>query len=521
MKPGAPMPDGFLRFERISKAFGGVQALNSVSFGVARGEIHAVVGENGAGKSTLMKILAAVYPHGDYEGAVFIDGTQCRFARVLDAEAAGVVLIPQELAVVGQLSVAENMFLNAWPRHRGSLGGLVDWDELHERTQKTIARLGIQVPFGALMKTLSAAQQQMVLIAKALSKDVRILLLDEPTSSLSTAETATLFGRLHHLKAEGITALYISHKIDEVMEIADRVTVLRDGGWVATRPTAGLSPGELVTMMVGRTISQMYPRQERTPGPPALQVRGLTAWHPEEDESEVLSSIDLEVREGEIVGIYGLMGSGRTELLSALFGAWEGRLRFDAFTVASRAVTPASPRAMMEHGLGFLTEDRKRSGIIPGKPVQLNLTLASLDKISNGPLLDAGLERERAQRYVKNLAVKTPSLETAIDDLSGGNQQKVLIGRWLSAEARVLLLDDPTRGVDVGAKVEIFHLLNRLAAEKAAIIFVSSELPEVLGIADRLLVMHEGRMVADLPWREATQEAVMHHATGGGAPRHG
>jgi ABC-type sugar transport system ATPase subunit len=459
-----------------------------------------------------MKILAAVYPHGSYDGALFVEDRECRFSRVLDAEAAGIVMIPQELAVVGELSVAENMFLNAWPGRRG----LIDWDELYDRTRRNIERLGIHVPFAAPMKSLSAAQQQMVLIAKALAKEVRILLLDEPTSSLSAAETERLFDRLRHLKAQGITALYISHKIDEVMAIADQVTVLRDGRWVGTRPTAAIDAAELVTLMVGRTISQMYPRVVRRPGRSAMRIRGLDVFDPEAPESRVLSAIDLEVHEGEIVGIYGLIGSGRTELLTALFGAWPGRISYDELTVGGQPADPASPKAMMRHGLGFLTEDRKKSGIVPNQNIQMNITLASLDKIAHGPLLSADLERLRAARYVADLAIKTPSIDTDIDNLSGGNQQKVLIGRWLSAESKVLLLDDPTRGVDVGAKVEIFHLLNRLAGQSAAIIFVSSELPEVLGIADRVLVMHEGRLVADLPHAAATQELVMHHAAGRG-----
>jgi D-xylose transport system ATP-binding protein len=504
--------DRFLRIEGIGKAFSGVQALDGVSFSVGRGEIHAVMGENGAGKSTLMKILAAVYPHGGYDGAFLVEDRECHFSRVLDAEAAGIVMIPQELAVVGELSVAENMFLNAWPgRH-----GLIDWDELWDRTRKNIERLGIHVPFAAPMKSLSAAQQQLVLIAKALAKEVRILLLDEPTSSLSAAETERLFDRLRHLKAQGITALYISHKIDEVMAISDRVTVLRDGRWVGSRPTASIGAAELVTMMVGRTIAQMYPRVARKPGKSAMRVRGLDAFAPGDGEAKVLSGIDLEVHQGEIVGLYGLIGSGRTELLTALFGAWPGRLSYDEFTIAGRLANPASPKAMMRRGLGFLTEDRKKSGIVPNQSIPMNITLASLDKIAHGPLLSADLERLRAARYVADLGVRTPSLDADIDHLSGGNQQKVLIGRWLSAESKVLLLDDPTRGVDVGAKVEIFHLLNRLAGQSAAILFVSSELPEVLGIADRVLVMHEGRLVADLPHEEATQERVMHHAAGRG-----
>ncbi len=505
------MTSAFLEATDISKSFGGVQALSSVSLGVARGEIHAVMGENGAGKSTLMKILCGVYPAGAFEGTISLDGRPARFLSIREAEAAGVVMIPQELAVLGELSVAENMFLNAWPSRRG----VIDWTQLYEDARRTVAQLGIHVPFDAPMKSLSAAQQQMVLIAKALSKDVRVLVLDEPTSSLSAAETDILFDRLRHLRATGITAVYISHKIDEVKEISDTVTVLRDGRLVGTETTRTLGASDIVTMMVGRSISQMYPRAARTPGAPRLAVRGLTLYDPADSRRAVVKAADIEARAGEIVGIYGLMGSGRTELLTGLFGGWPGRFKADRFEVGGRPVRPSSPRAMMALGVGFLTEDRKRDGMVPRGSVAMNITLASLARISLGPILSRDLERERAVRFIDELGVKTPSPEASIDTLSGGNQQKALIGRWLSAESSVLLLDEPTRGVDVGAKVEIFHLLNRLAGTGAAVIFVSSELPEVLGVADRVLVMNEGRIVADLPHAEATQERVVGYAAGG------
>jgi D-xylose transport system ATP-binding protein len=505
------MQPSFLAASDISKSFGGVAALRNVSLNVARGEIHAVMGENGAGKSTLMKILCGVYPAGSYEGSITLDGRPARFHNVREAEAAGVVMIPQELAVVGELTVAENMFLNAWPAR----GGVIDWTRLYDEARRTIERLGIHVPFDAPMKSLSAAQQQMVLIAKALQKNVRVLVLDEPTSSLSAHETDILFDRLRHLRAAGITALYISHKIDEVKEITDTVTVLRDGQYVGTQPTSALSGADIVTMMVGRTISQMYPRTEREPGQPRLTVRGFTLYDPASSERPVVRDVNLEARAGEIVGIYGLMGSGRTELLTGLFGAWPGRWQAERFEVSGKPVRPTSPRAMMARGVGFLTEDRKRNGMVPGGSVAMNITLASLARVSLGPILNRDMERERAQRFIGELGVKTPSPEAAISTLSGGNQQKALIGRWLSAESMVLLLDEPTRGVDVGAKVEIFQLLNRLAAQGAAVIFVSSELPEVLGVADRVVVMNEGRIVADLPRAEATQERVVGHAAGG------
>ena len=503
----------FLRFDSIGKRFGGVTALDDVSFDVERGTVHAIVGENGAGKSTLMKIVSGVYPSGQYDGSFSIDGKPCRFASIGQAEEGGVALIPQELAVIGDMTVAENLFLNAWP----SRFGVIDWDLLHNETRRHLDSIGLQVAFDAPMKSLSAAQQQMVLIAKALSKNARILVFDEPTSSLSLAETDVLFDRIRDLRGRGITALYISHKLDEIIAISDSTTVLRDGRFVLTEPTSTLTPDAIASHMVGRQMSSMYPRTTKTPGETALQVRGLRAYPadlPETEQNARLHGIDLAARRGEILGIYGLVGAGRTELLLSLFGAWPGKVTFDAFTVFGGAVAQASPETMLGHGVGLLGEDRKKSGIIPNKSLRWNVTLASLRKISRHAVLDELLERVRPDRYLKDLRVKAPSSDVDIDNLSGGNQQKVLIGRWLSAESRILLLDDPTRGVDIGAKVEIFEILNRLAAEGVAIVFVTSELPEVLGIADRIVVMHEGRIAAELDWRDASEQKIIQFAAG-------
>jgi len=503
----------FLRFDSIGKRFGGVTALDGVSFAVERGSVHAIVGENGAGKSTLMKIVSGVYPAGQYDGTFSMDGKACRFASVGQAEEGGIALIPQELAVIGDMTVAENLFLNAWPNR----WGVVDWELLHNETRRHLDAIGLPVSFDTPMKSLSAAQQQMVLIAKALSKNARILVFDEPTSSLSLAETEVLFARIRELRARGITSLYISHKLDEIIAISDATTVLRDGRFVVTRPTDELTPDAIASHMVGRQMSSMYPRTERALGDTALDVRGLRAYpagQPESERRPVLHGVDLAVKRGEILGIYGLVGAGRTELLLSLFGAWPGRVTYDAFTVFGEEVAPASPEAMLRHGIGLLGEDRKKSGIIPNKSLRWNVTLASLRKISRAMVLDETVERVGSEKYLAELRVKAPSSDVDIDNLSGGNQQKVLIGRWLFAESRILLLDDPTRGVDIGAKVEIFEILNRLAAEGVAVVFVTSELPEVLGIADRIVVMHEGRIAAELDWREASEEKIIQFAAG-------
>jgi D-xylose transport system ATP-binding protein len=394
---------------------------------------------------------------------------------------------------------------------------VIDWELLHNETKRHLDVIGLSVPFDTKMKALSAAQQQMVLIAKALSKNARILVFDEPTSSLSLNETQVLFERIRELRARGITALYISHKLDEIIAISDSTTVLRDGRFVLTKPTSELTPDGIASHMVGRQMSSMYPRTTKSVGDTALRIRGLKAFRDDVADTErsiVLRGIDLEAKRGEILGIYGLVGAGRTELLLSLFGAWPGKITYDEFTVFGEQAEPTSPEAMLARGIGLLAEDRKKSGIIPNKSLRWNVTLANLRKISVGLVLNETMERVSSERYLADLRVKAPSSETDIDHLSGGNQQKVLIGRWLFAESKILLLDDPTRGVDVGAKVEIFEILNQLAAEGAAIVFVTSELPEVLGISDRILVMHEGRIAAEFDWQQASEKKIIQYAAG-------
>jgi ABC-type sugar transport system ATPase subunit len=500
----------YLEVDGISKGFPGVQALQGVSFTVQRGEIHAVAGENGAGKSTLMKVLAGLYAHETYEGKFLLEGKEGRFRSSLDAEAVGIVMIPQELAVVNELSVAENMFLNAWPIRFGR----VEWPTLYRNAKAMIRALKLDVDPETPIKKLSAAEKQLVLIGKAISKNVRLLILDEPTSSLSESEREILFVRLKELKAKGVTALYISHKLEEIMAISDAVTVLRDGKLVETRRTANLTPQEIVRLMVGRPITQMYPREERSPGQIALEVEELTLYHPDLKTTKVIDNASFSLRSGEIVGLYGLMGSGRTELMAALYGAWPGAWTAKKFQISEKPLKPAEPKHAMSHGLGMLTEDRKQSGIIPGKDLTVNITVTCLEKVSRAQILNRTQERVLSEKLVRDLKIRAASVAVNIETLSGGNQQKVLIGRLLAADARILLLDEPTRGIDVGAKVEIFRLLNGLAAAGAAVLFVSSELPEVLGVADRILVIHEGKIQTSIPWQEATEERVMHHATG-------
>lgn len=414
------MSQPYLQIDRISKAFPGVQALAEVSLDVNKGDIHAVAGENGAGKSTLMKILAGMYPHGTFGGDFRLDGASCHFRAITEAEAAGIVMIPQELAVVNELSIAENMFVNAWP---GSLG-IVAWSELYGKAHEMMGKLGLDVDPQMPIKKLGAAKKQLVLIAKALLKNVKLLILDEPTSSLSDAEREILFDHLRKLKEHGVTSLYISHKLDEIIAISDRVTVLRDGRLVDTRNTKEITPAEIVRRMVGRPITQMYPREQRVPGDLALRVESLTLYHPDLRDMRVVDRASLSVRAREIVGIYGLMGSGRTELMQGMFGAWAGKSELETYEIDGRPVKISSPRQAMNYGIGFLTEDRKRSGIIEGKDLKTNITVTCLKKVSHGQILDHRRERILAEELVRVLKVRTPSVDANIGNLSGATSRK-------------------------------------------------------------------------------------------------
>lgn len=500
----------FIHMKGIVKTFSGIKALDDVDLTVDRGEIHALVGENGAGKSTLMRILAGVYPYGSYSGQVLIADQEHRFASVNDAEKAGVVMIPQELVIAPHRSVAENMFLNNLPHRRF----VVDWRELYRDTQRMLDEMHVDVSPTTAMRRLSAGQQQLVLIAKALLRTPRVLILDESAASLPRADVALLFQNMRRLKEQGITCVYISHKIAEVIEIADRVSVLRDGQFVGCESCSDMTEKSIAALMIGREITQMYPREERSPGEPALEVRNLTLLHPQDRSRCVVSNASFVVRKGEIVGVYGLIGSGRTEMVKGVFGAWPGEKTSGEVFVDGEQVAIREPKDAMSRGIGFLPEDRKGEGLIRGKSVADNITIASPTSISSYGVVSRLRERDVVETQVAALDIKTPSILSRVENLSGGNQQKVVVGRWLAAQSRILLLDEPTKGVDVGAKVEIFHVLNALASEGHAILFISSELPEVLGIADRILVMRSGSLVGELGWQDATEQSIISLALG-------
>ncbi|MFN2598249.1 MAG: xylose ABC transporter ATP-binding protein [Pyrinomonadaceae bacterium] len=504
---GARAP--FLEMRGITKNFPGVRALDGVSFDLRRGEVHALVGENGAGKSTLMKILGGVYPHGNYGGEVLIEGVEQKFNRVRDAEAAGVAVIYQELSLVKEMTVGENIFLGREPRRLG----VVRWEELYRRASGLLAELRLKVDPRVQVKNLGIGQQQLVEIAKALSQQARILVLDEPTAALTDAEVETLFRILNDLRARGVGMIYISHKLDEVFRISDRVTVLRDGRTVGTAATKDWTEGAVIARMVGREVGDIFPTAEHERGEVAFEARNVTVEDPNVAGKRLVAGVSFKVRRGEVVGVAGLMGAGRSDLLMAIFGAHAGRTSGEIL-VEGRRASIRNPADAIRHGLGFVTEDRKRFGLVLEQTILNNMTLAGLKRLSGRFVTDTDAEAAAGTRAMRELRVKANSVFTVAGTLSGGNQQKVVLAKWLLTNPRVLFLDEPTRGIDVGAKQEIYAQINRLAREGLAIVLVSSELPEVLGLSDRVFVLHEGKLTGEFTRADATPEAVMACATG-------
>ena len=503
------MNPALLAMSNITKSFPGVKALDGVSFDLNEGEIHALVGENGAGKSTLIKILAGVYPHPEYGGEIVLDGSERRFANVRESEHAGIAIIFQELSLVKELSVAENIFLGREPGRFG----IIKWEELYSRAQKLLDELHLQIDPRTPVLNLGIGQQQLVEIAKALSQNARILVLDEPTAALTDAEVETLFGILNDLRARGVAMIYISHKLDEVFRLSDRVTVLRDGRTIDTSATAVTDEAGVISKMVGRAVDQIFPEARHDRGEVVFEARNVTVEDPSVPGKLLVESVALRAHRGEVLGIAGLMGSGRSELLMAIFGAHAGRKSAEIF-IDGKLVQIFSPADAIRHGIGFVTEDRKRYGLILDQTILRNMTLACLPRVSGRFMTNEDAEAAAGERAAGDLRIKANSVFTVAGTLSGGNQQKVVLAKWLLTNPRVLFLDEPTRGIDVGAKQEIYAQINRLAEDGLAIILVSSELPEVLGLSDRVIVLHEGRVTGEFTRAEATPEAVMSCATG-------
>ncbi len=501
------MAKTMLEMMNITKTFPGVKALDNVNLVVKEGEIHALVGENGAGKSTLMNVLSGIYPYGSYDGDIIYNGEVCRFKNIKDSELLGIVIIHQELALVPYLTIAENMFLG---NERGKKYA-IDWDETYKKADELLHTVGLQESSHTQIKDIAVGKQQLVEIAKALGKNVKLLILDEPTASLNEKDSRNLLELLLELKKNGLTSIMISHKLNEISYIADKITILRDGCTIETlvKGEDNINEDRIVKGMVGREISDRYPKRESKIGEVTMEACNWTVYHPLYSERKVCDNVNFNVRKGEVVGISGLMGSGRTELAMSIFGKSYGAKISGELFINGQKVSLNSVKQAINAKLAYVTEDRKGDGLILSSPIYKNNSLARMEKISNHSIIDKDKELLVAKEYKEKLNTKCPSVLQNVENLSGGNQQKVLLSKWMFADPDIMILDEPTRGIDVGAKYEIYCIINRLVAEGKSVVIISSELTEILGMSDRIFVMHEGRMIAEFDGHEASQEVIM------------
>ena len=502
------MAKTLLEMRSITKEFPGVKALSNVNFVVEEGEIHAICGENGAGKSTLMKVLSGIHPYGSYEGQIIYDGKECRHQTIKDSEKLGIVIIHQELALVPYLSIAENMFLGNERARRG----VIDWDETYARAAQYLQVVGLHENPNTLIKDIGVGKQQLVEIAKALAKDVRLLILDEPTSSLNEQDAQNLLDLLLRLRKEkNITSIIISHKLNEIAYVADKITIIRDGSTIETldKNAGEISEPRIIKGMVGRDLTNRFPPRQPNVGEVSMEVRNWTVYHPLYTERKVVDDVSITLRKGEVVGIAGLIGAGRTELCKSVFGRAYGTKISGQLLIDGKEVYLNSVSEAIQAGLAYITEDRKGDGLVLSDSIKHNTTLARLDFVSERGVVDVDKEYQSADEYKKKLGVKAPSVEQVVGNLSGGNQQKVLIGKWMFAQPDIMMLDEPTRGIDVNAKYEIYCIINDLVAQGKSVLMVSSELPEILGMCDRTYVMCEGKIVGEFTREEATQEKIM------------
>jgi putative multiple sugar transport system ATP-binding protein len=499
--------DVLLEMRGITKTFPGVKALDNVSFSVQRGEIHGLVGENGAGKSTLMKVLSGVYPHGTYEGDILYEGQECTFKDIRSSEHLGIVIIHQELALVPHLSITENIFLGNEQASRG----VISWQASHAKARELMKTVGLSEKPITRVGLLGVGKQQLVEIAKALSKDVKLLILDEPTSSLNEADSQKLLDLLREFRRQGMSCVMISHKLNEVSAVADTITILRDGAVIESLDNSveRVTEERIIKGMVGRDLTHRFPQRDHVIGEVVFEVRNWNVDHPTQDGRQVIKDVSMNVRAGEVIGIAGLMGAGRTEFAMSLFGRSYGRHITGTALKEGREIDVSSIRKAVGHGLAYVTEDRKTYGLILGEDVKTNITLANLEAVASRLVLSRPKEIRVANEYRDALSIKCSSVRQRTVNLSGGNQQKVVLSKWLFAQPDVLILDEPTRGIDVGAKFEIYTIINDLASQGKAIIFISSELPEILGISDRIYVMAEGAIAGEMVASEASQEAIM------------
>lgn len=494
--------------KNITKTFPGVKALDNVNLKVEEGEVHALVGENGAGKSTLMNVLSGIYPFGSYEGDITYNGEICKFTKIKDSEEKGIVIIHQELALVPHMTIGENIFLG---NERGKKAS-IDWNETYGKSDDLLRQVGLSESSRTLIKDIGVGKQQLVEIAKALAKNAKLLILDEPTASLNETDSRALLDLLLEFKKNGMTSIIISHKLNEISYVADKITIIRDGATIETlnKATDLITEDRIIKGMVGRDLTDRFPkRQEQKIGPVNMEVSDWTVFHPQYTERKVVDNVSFHVKKGEVVGISGLMGAGRTELAMSIFGKSYGTNISGTLKINGEVVSLHSVKDAIDKKLAYVTEDRKGNGLILSNPIKINTTLANLKEVSNHTVIDTDKEYNVAVEYKEKLNTKCPTVEQNVGNLSGGNQQKVLLAKWMFADPDILILDEPTRGIDVGAKYEIYCIINSLVAAGKSVIMISSELPEVLGMCDRIYVMNEGRIVGELDAAEASQERIM------------
>lgn len=497
-----------LEMKSITKEFPGVKALDNVNLKVEEGEIHALVGENGAGKSTLMNVLSGIYPYGSYTGDIVYNGEVCQFQKIKDSEEKGIVIIHQELALIPYMSIGENMFLG---NEQGSKAA-IDWDKTYAEADKYLKMVGLSESSRTLIKDIGVGKQQLVEIAKALAKNAKLLILDEPTSSLNETDSRALLDLLLKFKQEGMTSIIISHKLNEVSYVADKITVIRDGSTIETldKSVDDISEDRIIKGMVGREMTDRFPKRHGVEiGDIAMEVKDWTVYHPQFSERKVVDGVSMYIRKGEVVGIAGLMGAGRTELAMSIFGKAYGTNISGQLFLNGEEVHLKNIKDAIKHKIAYVTEDRKGNGLVLTNPIKINTTLANLSSLCSKRVIDQDKEYQVAEEYRDKLKTKCPTVEQNVGNLSGGNQQKVLLAKWMFADPDVLILDEPTRGIDVGAKYEIYCIINDLVAAGKSVIMISSELPEVLGMSDRIYVMNEGKMVGEMAGAEASQESIM------------
>nr|WP_304216709.1 multiple monosaccharide ABC transporter ATP-binding protein [Fredinandcohnia onubensis] len=511
------MSEYILEMRNITKTFPGVKALDNVNLQVKKGEIHALVGENGAGKSTLMKVLSGVYPSGTYEGSIYFEGEECHFKDIKQSEQIGIVIIHQELALSPFLSIAENIFLGNERQSKK----IINWQETFSEAKKLLERVGLKESPNTAVMDIGVGKQQLVEIAKALSKNVKLLILDEPTAALNETDSENLLKLLLELKKQGITSILISHKLNEVSSISDNITILRDGQTIETFEAKGEKASEdrIIKGMVGRELTSRYPERIPNIGDVIFEVENWNVYHPLQRDRKVIDNVNLHIRRGEIVGLAGLMGAGRTELAMSIFGKTYGKKITGLLYKNGEEIQVNTVSEAIQHGIAYVSEDRKTYGLNLIDDIKRNITLSNLKRISTNTVIDENKEVREAQILRERLNIKTPTLAQLAGNLSGGNQQKIVLSKWIFTEPDILILDEPTRGIDVGAKFEIYSLIHELAAEGMGVLVISSELPEVLGLSDRIYVMNEGRITGELGREEANQESVMRYMTGTGGTK--